>query len=135
MRFFRKKISIFTPKNSYDLFLAVNQVFLIFTPFFRFSVALLCKMSYMTLSSQQKALFQKRRHLFFYSVLSLMSDNTTSQNIGGTNAWAVPTSNFGGTVPSVPPRSPPLDIVMHRQIITCFPEVYMYTLYNSVVTH
>ena len=25
-----------------------------------------------------------------------------TQNIGGTNAWAVPTTNFGGTVPPVP---------------------------------
>src|SRR6218665_1091561 len=35
--------------------------------------------------------------------------NTTSQNIGGTDAWAVlPTSNFGGTVFPVPPRSLPM---------------------------
>src|SRR6218665_952806 len=37
--------------------------------------------------------------------------NTTSQNIGrGANAWALPpTSNFGGIVPPVPPRFPPLE--------------------------
>src|SRR6218665_3776164 len=53
--------------------------------------------------------FLTRKPPFFtLFILSLTSDNTTSQNIGGTNAWAVPTSNFGGTVPSVPPRSPPL---------------------------
>src|SRR6218665_1579650 len=42
-------------------------------------------------------------------MLSRTSDNTTSQNIGGTNAWAVPPPQIlGGTVPPVPPRSPPL---------------------------
>ena len=44
-------------------------------------------------------------------VLSRASDNTrpTSQNIGGTDAWAVPHLKFlGGPFPS-PPRSPPLE--------------------------
>ena len=31
--------------------------------------------------------------------LSHASNNTTSQNIGGTDAWAVPALNFWGTVP------------------------------------
>src|SRR6218665_1335220 len=60
-------------------------------------------MSYMTLSSQEK-------HLFFtLFILSRTSDNTTSLNIGGTNAWAVPPPQIvlGGPPPS-PPRSPPL---------------------------
>jgi len=39
---------------------------------------------------------------FTLLLLSRASDNTTSQNIGGTDAWAVPTSNFCGTVPPVP---------------------------------
>ena len=30
--------------------------------------------------------------------------------LGGTDAWAVPTSNLGGAVPPVAPRSPPLHI-------------------------
>ena len=30
------------------------------------------------------------------------SDNTTSQNIGGTDAWAVPPPQIWGTVPAVP---------------------------------
>ena len=51
--------------------------------------------------------FPHKKNTFFYSVYTF--DNTTSQNIGGTDAWAVPTSKFGGTVPPVPlPRSPPL---------------------------
>src|SRR6218665_1433301 len=40
---------------------------------------------------------------FTLHYISHPSDNTTSQNIGGTNAWAVPPpQNFGGTVPPVP---------------------------------
>src|SRR6218665_3316475 len=34
--------------------------------------------------------------------------NSTSQNIGGTDAWAVPTSNFWGPSPQAPPTSPPM---------------------------
>jgi len=51
---------------------------------------------------------------FFFTlfVLSRASDNATSLNIGGTNAWAVPTSNFGGDRPPVPLRSPPLNLCM-----------------------
>src|SRR6218665_215250 len=46
---------------------------------------------------------------FTQFVLSNASDNTTSRNIGGTDAWAVnPTSHFWGTVPPVPPMSPPM---------------------------
>jgi len=41
-------------------------------------------------------------------VLGYASNNTTSQNIGGTAAWAVPTKNFGVTVPPAPPKSPPM---------------------------
>jgi len=67
----------------------------------------------MTLSSQEKQLFQKRvpfmTPFFTLFVLSRASDNTTSQNIEGTDAWAVPHLTFlGGTVPPVLPRSPPL---------------------------
>jgi len=38
---------------------------------------------------------------FTQFLLSHASDNTTSRNIGGTDAWAVPpqTSNFGGDRP------------------------------------
>jgi len=57
-------------------------------------------MSYMTLSSQEK-------HLFFtLFILSRTSNNTTSQNIGGTNAWTVPPpQTFGETVHLSPPKS------------------------------
>jgi len=48
--------------------------------------------------------FLTRKTPFFtLLILSHASDNTTSLNIGGTNAWAVPTSNLGGgTVPQSP---------------------------------
>src|SRR6218665_2745566 len=60
-------------------------------------------MSYLTFSSQEK------HHFFTLFVLKRASDNTTSLNIGGTNAWAVPPPQiFGGPFPPVPPRSPPL---------------------------
>src|SRR6218665_3239021 len=42
-------------------------------------------------------------------MLSRASDNTTSPNIGGTDAWAVPHLKFfWGDRPPSPPRSPPL---------------------------
>ena len=43
---------------------------------------------------------------FTLFVLSRTSDNTTSQNIGGTDAWAVPHLKFLGDHPPVTPRSP-----------------------------
>ena len=45
---------------------------------------------------------------FTLFVLSCASDNTTSQNIGGTDAWAVPHLTFWGDRPPSPPRSPPM---------------------------
>src|SRR6218665_2356768 len=51
----------------------------------------------------------RKTQFFTLFMLSRTSDNTNSQNIGGTNAWAVPPPHIlGGTVPPVPPRSPPL---------------------------
>src|SRR6218665_1209253 len=45
----------------------------------------------------------RKTQFFTLFMLSRTSDNIASQNIGGTNAWAVPpTSNFGGTVPRPP---------------------------------
>src|SRR6218665_3105793 len=42
----------------------------------------------------------RKTQFFTLFMLSRTSDNTTSQNIGGTNAWAVPpTSNFWGDRP------------------------------------
>src|SRR6218665_2057352 len=42
--------------------------------------------------------------------------NTTSQNIGGTDAWAVlPPQSFLGTVPQSPYRSPPVSRSLGRK--------------------
>ena len=54
---------------------------------------------------------------FTLFVLSHTSDNTTSQNIGGTDAWAVPHLKFWGTVPPVLPRSPPMHIGLSNNFI------------------
>src|SRR6218665_1005102 len=48
---------------------------------------------------------------FTQLVLSHASDNTTSRNIGGTDAWSVgtvPHLKFWGDRPPVPPKSPPM---------------------------
>src|SRR6218665_1773818 len=59
----------------------------------------------------------RKTQFFTLFMLSRTSDNTTSQNIGGTNAWAVPPPQiFGGTVPPVPPRSPPLAGFMTKSL-------------------
>jgi len=61
--------------------------------------------------------------LFFtLFVLSRASDNTISQNIGGTDAWAVPHLKFFGDRPPVPPRSPPMPprLTQTRQFPVCF---------------
>src|SRR6218665_3100153 len=58
-----------------------------------------------TFSTQEKPHFRKEflnKTIFTLFILSHTSDNTTSLNIGGTNAWAVPTSNFGGDRPPAP---------------------------------
>src|SRR6218665_2500246 len=104
MTFFRRNISIFTPKNSDDLFLVIGQVFLIFTSLFRFSVSLLCQMSYMTLSSQEKSLFLKKFLDDTYFLLSscFHAHPTTLllKILGGPMHGPSPTSNFGGPPPS-----------------------------------
>jgi len=93
---FSEKFYIFMPKNSDDLFLVINHVF------------------QMTLSSQEKALFQKIipwRHLFFtlfvYTFARIRQHYFSKY--WGTDAWAVlPPQIWGDHPPSPSPRSPPL---------------------------
>src|SRR6218665_4191870 len=63
-------------------------------------------LQYPILSSQKKQLFHKKDSFishFFYSVRAFARIRQHYfSNYGGTDAWAVPTSNFGGTVPPVP---------------------------------
>src|SRR6218665_2367413 len=85
-------------------FLVINQDFLIFT-------LSLCPIS--PFLHRKKHYFRKEflddTYFFTLFELSRPSHNTTSQNIGGTNAWAIPHLKVWGDLPpSPPPRSPPL---------------------------
>src|SRR6218665_2729821 len=97
-----EKMSIFRLKISDDLFLVIDLVLRIF-PFFSHIFRMF------TMFNVVYDHFLTRKTPFFtLFILSRTSDNTASQNIGGTNAWAVPHLKFwGGTVPPSPPRSPP----------------------------
>src|SRR6218665_1078651 len=69
-------------------------------------------MSYMTLSSQEKHLFLLCSYFRVHPTKLLL------KILGGTDACAVPpTSNFGGAVPPVLPRSPPLGF---SDVFDCF---------------
>jgi len=57
---------------------------------------------------EKKPLFHLKNSLMTPFLLSHASYNTPSQNIGGRMHGPSPTSNFGGTVPSVSPKSPPM---------------------------
>src|SRR6218665_488789 len=60
-------------------------------------------MSYMTISSQENHHFSLCSYFHAHPTTLLL------KILGGTNAWAVPPPQIlGGTVPPVPPRSPPL---------------------------
>src|SRR6218665_1456047 len=63
-------------------------------------------MSCMTIFHKKNTYFRKEfldDTFFTLFVLSRASNNTISQNIGGTDAWAVPTSNlFGWNAPQSP---------------------------------
>src|SRR6218665_2700627 len=90
--FLHNKSPLFTPKNS-DALLVVDQVFLILCIFI--------------VKKSKKPSFNKNSlttPIFFTLFkLSRPSHNTTSQNIGGTNAYGPsPTSVFLGTVPQSP---------------------------------
>src|SRR6218665_2425886 len=114
MRFFSEKIPIFTAKIFDDL-LVIDQVFRIF-PFFSqisriFVSFTMLNVVYDPFLTRTTTISEKNSFMtpFFKTlfVLSRASDNTTSQNIGGTDAWAVPHLKFFLDRPPVPPRSPP----------------------------
>src|SRR6218665_1756042 len=107
MRFFSEKISMFTVKISDDLFSDFPFLFQ------DFPYLLLCSVSYMTLSSQEQTTISQQNSVitpfFTLFVLSRASDNTTYQNIGGTDSWAdLPPQIWKQTVSPVPSGSPPL---------------------------
>ena len=102
MTFFPEKISIFTPKISYDLFLVIDQILRFFT---------VLNHVYNLFFTRKTTISEKNsliRPFFTLFVLTRASDNTTFLNIGGPMHGPSPTSNFWGDRPPSPPRSPPL---------------------------
>src|SRR6218665_2688678 len=72
-------------------------------------------MSYMTISSQENHHFSLCSYFHAHPTTLLL------KMLGGTNAWAVPPPQIlGGTFPPVPPRSPPLVIVLFLMITIIF---------------
>ena len=96
MTFFSGKNFHFTPKISDDLFLVIDQVFRI-SPFFSqiFRIFTMLNVVY-------DPFLTRKTPFFTLLILSSASDNTTSKNIGGTDAWAVPPPHILGDRPSVP---------------------------------
>ena len=65
----------------------------------------------------------RETQFFTLFIRSRTSDSTASQNIGGTNAWAVPPPQILGDRPPSPPRSPPL-VLISIEIILSHCQVY-----------
>src|SRR6218665_2723743 len=102
---FSKRISILTPKIYDDVFSHRNY-FVCF-----FCLSLLSEIGYITYMTQEPR-FQNNTFLLdtFFSqfVLCLTSNNSTSQNIVGTDTWVVHQPQIlGGPFPK-PPKSPPV---------------------------
>src|SRR6218665_961360 len=91
------KISIFRVKISDDLFLVIDLVLRIF-PFFSHIFRM-----FTMLNVVYDHFLTRKPPFFTLFILSRISDNTASQNIGGTNAWAVPPPQIlGGPSPQSP---------------------------------
>ena len=106
-------ISIFTPKNSDDLFLVINQVFfLILTLSFQIlCVFIVWNVIYDPFFTTKSPISTKNSlttPIFPLFKLSRPYHNTTSQNIGGPMHGPSPHLKFFGGRPPSPPRSPPL---------------------------
>src|SRR6218665_3158290 len=97
MTFFGQKMSIFAAKISDDLFLVIDQIFRIF-PFFSqvFSILAMLNVIFCPIITGKSPFFT-------LLTLSRAYNNTTSLNIGKTNAWAVPHLKFWGDRPPSPP--------------------------------
>src|SRR6218665_1972605 len=83
-------MSIFTAQISDDLFLVIDQVFRIF-PFFYQNLRV-----FTVLNVVYDPVLTRKTPFCTLFILSRASDNTTSQNIGRTDAWAVPHLEFLG---------------------------------------
>src|SRR6218665_1164912 len=97
-KFFRSpisgKISIFRVKISDDLFFSHRPGSSDFSHIFHM---------FTMLNVVYDHFLTRKTQFFTLFMLSRTSDNTTSQNIGGTNAWASPHLKFWGDRPPQPP--------------------------------
>src|SRR6218665_820084 len=112
---------VFFRKIFDDHFLVIAQVFLIFHFFSQiFPFFTMLNVVYDPFLTRKATISEKNSFMtpfFTLFVLSRESENTTSQNIGGTDAWAVPPPQIlGGDRPPSPPRSPPLLPTTLRQL-------------------
>jgi len=101
----------FTSQNFRQLFLVIDSILSVFCCLF--SVSTVWNLIYNIFDPLflTKNLFQKILILdtfFSQFVLCLTSENSTSQNIGGTDACAVPPPQIVGDHPPVPSKSPPM---------------------------
>src|SRR6218665_1220750 len=96
-------MSIFTPKNSDDLFLVIDRIFSVFTVGNLIYIYIIY--IYGPFLTRKTSVSEKKfldDTCFTHFVLSHASASTASQNIGGTDTWASPTSNCGGPSHAVP---------------------------------
>src|SRR6218665_1664594 len=116
------KMSIFTSKISDDLFLSHGPCIVCLLPVS--TVNLILFNNIIEVSRQEKGhyymplflprnLYFRIKHSFVtlsfsHFVLYHASNNTTSRNIGGTNAWASLPPQILGDRPPSPPKSPPM---------------------------
>src|SRR6218665_1923866 len=102
---FREKFPFSRQKFLMTFFLVVDQIFRIF-PFFSQIFCILTMLNVV-----YDPFLTRKTPFFTLFKLSRASDNTTSLNIGGTDAWAVPPPHILGDRP----RSPPLGLRPWRQ--------------------
>ena len=86
---------------------------------------------YIALLFTKTSISHTQMFVFFLFVLSHASiqPNTASQNIGGTDAWAIPHLKFWGTVSPSSPRSPPVPSIKH---VTLFGPIVTPSLCHSL---
>jgi len=117
---FSKKIPFLTAKISDDLFFSYRPGFPNFTFLFPDFPYL-----YYMLNVVYDPFLTRRTPFFTLFILSRASDNTPSQNIGRTDAWAVPHFKFWGTVP---PQSPQVSAPVYMYVAVYALRLY----YNSL---
>src|SRR6218665_3973128 len=106
MTFFRKKFPFSQPKFLMTFFFSFTRFFGFYLSFPRFSVSFrrtMFNVVYDPFLIRTTTISEKNSFmtpLFTLFILYRASDNTTSQNIGGTDAWAVPPPQvLGGRSP------------------------------------